>query len=75
MYQDFYAFFMTDPFMNVLFDMVENEIDHMEHGKRLGLFVLHWWGDDDEYSEVRPGDPMKILGESHIRSKECPMRK
>ena len=40
MYEDFYGYFMTDPFMNTLFDMQANEIDNKEHGRRLGLFML-----------------------------------
>ena len=60
--------------MNTLFDMEANEIDHEEHGRRLGLFMLQWYGDDREYSSYRPGDPMKNVGDSHVRSKNCPHR-
>ena len=58
MYEDFYFLFMTDPFMNTLFDMKKNEIDHKSHAKRLGGFFLQWFGDDDEYSTFRPGHPL-----------------
>ena len=51
MFQYFYYMFMTDPFMNTLFDMTNKDtnLDHSSHGKRLGLFFLTWFGDDDEY--------------------------
>ena len=74
MYQDFYALFMTDPFMNTLFDMKENELNHKGNGRRLGLFMLQQFGDDDEYSTFRPSDPMKNVGDAHVRSKNCPLR-
>ena len=74
MYEDFYSFFMTDPFMNTLFDMQANEIDNKEHGRRLGLFMLQWFGNDDEYSTHRPGDPMTNVANAHVRSKNCPLR-
>ena len=49
---------MTDPFMNTLFDMKINELDHKAHGQRLGNFILSFFGDDDEYYNLRPGHPL-----------------
>ena len=74
MYEDFYAFFMTDPFMNTLFDMQKNELDNKGHARRLGLFMVSWYGNDDEYATIRPGKPMDNVAEAHVRSKSCPLR-
>ena len=65
---------MTDPFMNTLFDMKTNELDHKAHGQRLGNFILAFFGDDDEYYNLRPGHPLQNLNNSHQRSKKCPLR-
>ena len=74
-YQDFYFLFLTDPFMNVLFDFSKAEpADHMTHGKRLGSFFLQFFGGDDGYSEFRPGHPVGNLTASHNRAKSCPLR-
>ena len=61
MYEDFYIIFMTDPFMNILFDMEKNEINYKEHAHRFGAWMLQWFGDDDEYSTFRPGHPLSNL--------------
>ena len=75
-FEDFYFNFMTDPFMNTLFDFTDKDscVDHVTHGKRLGLFLLAFWGDDTEYFKLRPGPPVGILHKSHGRAKFCPMR-
>ena len=75
-FEDFYFNFMTDPFMNTLFDFTDKDtcVDHKEHGKRLGLFLLAFWGDDNEYYKLRNGHPLGILHKAHDRSKACPMR-
>ena len=76
MFQYFYFMFMTDPFMNTLFDLTNKDTnhDHMAHGKRLGLFFLTWFGDDDEYYTHRGGHPVQNLNRAHTRAKGCPMR-
>ena len=74
MYEDFYFNFMTDPFMNTLFDMTKEETDHKTNGKRLGLFMLAFFGDDDEYYKLRGGHPVANLTKSHNRAKNCPLR-
>ena len=76
MFQDFYFMFMTDPFMNTLFDMThkESNVDYKVHGRRLGLFFLAFFGPDEEYYEIRPGHPIRNLNTSHVRAKNCPMR-
>ena len=73
-YQDFYFLFMTDPFMNTLFDFSRQPVDHMTHGKRLGSFFLQFFGGDDGYSEIRSGHPLSNLTTSHNRAKSCPLR-
>ena len=75
MFQYFYSMFMTDPFMNTLFNMTEKDTNHdyNAHGRRLGLFFLSFFGDDDEYNNVR-GNPFRNLNNSHNRAKGCPMR-
>ncbi len=42
---------MSDPFMNVLFDMrhPETNVSHLEHGRRLSTFFLARFGIDQEY--------------------------
>ena len=51
-FEDFYFNFMTDPFMNELFDTrsADVAVSHKEHAKRLGLFFLGFMGDDSEYN-------------------------
>ena len=74
MYEDFYYYFMTDPFMNTLFDLTKEEADHKMHGRRLGTFFLSFFGDDDEYQKLRGGHPVSNLNKAHNRSKNCPLR-
>ena len=75
-FEDFYFNFMTDPFLNTLFDFTHKDTveDHKTHGKRLGLFFLAFFGDDDEYYELRTGHPVGNLNKAHNRAKGCPMR-
>ena len=75
MFVEFYSMFMTDPFMNTLFDMssIDTNHDQRTHGKRLGLYFLNFFGNDKEYNDVRPGHPVPVET-SHIRAKGCPTR-
>ena len=45
-WEEFYFNFMTDPYMNELFDMSDKDVNvnHIEHSKRLGLFWLSFCG-------------------------------
>ena len=65
-FQDFYVLFMTDPFMNVLFDMKEPH-DNTEHGRHLALFLLNFFGDDPEYKTLkdRSGSLTSSLNRAH----------
>ena len=73
-WEDFYYFFMTDPFMNELFDARHKDVmvSNKEHAKRIGLFFLSFMGDDNEYPQQRGG--VGGLNSSHKRAKGCPMR-
>ena len=76
MWQEFYFNFMTDPFMNELFDMTVKDVahDHKAHGERLALFFLQFKGDSLEYSKKRGEDIHGNINRSHQRAKACPMR-
>ena len=76
LWQDFYYLFMTDPFMNTLFDMSEKDTEHsnLVHGERLGEFWLAFMGDGTKYQKMRGGHPLGNIEVTHIRAKGCPMR-
>ena len=73
----FYAKLFADPYMFTLFDMTDPDtnVSSDQHGQRLGLFFLSFFGDDQQYFEVRGvTDSTQQLVDAHQRSKKCPRR-
>jgi len=62
--------------MNVLFDKTnkESNVPAETHGKRLALFFLQYFGDDNEYRKLRGSRIFFNINEAHNRAKRCPMR-
>lgn len=72
-----YKRLFKDPLMHQLFDMSSKEtnISTDEHGMRLGLFFLAFFGDDEEYYKFRNTD--NLLDKSraaHKKASNCPLR-
>ena len=59
----------SDPFMNTLFDMThpESNVSPEDHGKRLALFFLSFFGGENSYQQLRGKNthPIQLLETSH----------
>ena len=78
MYEDFYRLFMTDPVLNVLFDMRDPDtaVGYAAHSERLAGWFLSRNGNDRAVHKL-PGREGNVGGNSaraHNRAKACPMR-
>ena len=78
MYAEFYRLFMTDPFMNVLFDMRDPDtaVGYATHGERLAGWLLARNGNDNSVYKLpgRLGSIGANSNRAHTRAKKCPMR-
>ena len=74
MYHDHYYYFMTDPFMNVLFDFSKEALDNKHHGTRFALYMMQFFGDDDKYQKTYGTEMIDNLNASHTKAKACPLR-
>ena len=78
MYADFYKLFMTDPVLNVLFDMRDPDtaVGYPQHAERLAGWFLRRNGNDAAVHKI-PGREGNVGGNSaraHNRAKACPLR-